>query len=145
MRNVSMATTLLDTVEINNWTEYSTDEILLKLMADLGLTLSNRTIAIEQGIGNITLGVATLLKIFEINEADFILSIDDGKYISTDAILIENHRLIEKVNQLVRAVNAGYCGDVEESSINVIRQIKAICKVKDIEFWDCVNMAVKGM
>lgn len=145
MRNISMATNLLDTVEMNNWTEYSTDEILLKLMADLGLTLSNRTVAIEQGIGNITLGVATLLKIFEINEADFILSIDDGKYISTDAILIENHRLIEKVNQLVRAVNAGYCGDVEESSINVIRQMKAICKVKDIEFWDCVNMAVKGM
>lgn len=145
MRNMSTATNLLDTVEMNNWTEYSTDDILLKLMADLGLTLSSRTVAIEQGIGNITLGVATLLKNFEINEADFILSIDDGKYISTDAILVENHRLIEKVNQLVRAVNAGYCGDVEESSINVIRQMKAICKVKDVEFWDCVNMAVKGM
>lgn len=145
MRNMSTATNLLDTVEINNCTEYSTDDILLKLMADLGLTLSNRTVAIKQGIGNITLGVATLLKIFEINEADFILSVDDGKYISTDAILVENHRLIEKVNQLVRAVNAGYCGDVEESSINVIRQTKAICKVKDIDFWDCVNMAVKGI
>lgn len=145
MRNMNTATNLLDTVEMNKWTEYSTDEILLKLMADLGLTLSSRTVAIKQGIGNITLGVATLLKIFEINEADFILSIDDGKDISTDAILVENHRLIEKVNQLVRAVNAGYCGDVEESSINVIRQMKAICKVKDIEFWNCVNMAVKGI
>lgn len=143
--NELMAKNLMDIVELNGWTAYSVDEILLRLMADMGLTLANSQAVNKNGIGRVMLGVATLLKKFEIEDANYILMIDDNKYIATDNVVIENHRLIEEVNQLVRAVNAGYSNDVEDEAIKVIRQLKAVCALKNFIFWDCVNIAIKGM
>lgn len=143
--NELMAKNLMDIVELNGWTAYSVDEVLLRLMADMGLTLANSQTVNKNGIGRVMLGVATLLEKFEIEDANYILMIDDNKYIATDNVVIENHRLIEKVNQLVRAVNAGYSNDVEDEAIKVIRQLKAVCALKDFIFWDCVNIAIKEM
>lgn len=145
MRNEQMATNLLDVAEKHGWTEHSTDEILSRFIFDLGITLSSGEEVTKLGVGAMVFSVATLLKVFEIDEADCILLIDDYKYICTDAIFTEEHRLIEKVSQLINAVNAGFSGDVEKECIEVIRQLKAICKVRDFEFWDCVNMTFKGL